>query len=50
MKVSVPRSIELKHRIPDRLDWYTLRSLFNVVGGVPCWMFTGALLPVRAIR
>jgi len=29
MKVSVPRSIELKHRIPDRLDWYTLRSLFG---------------------
>ena len=29
MNTPVARSIELKHRVPDRLDWYTLRSLFG---------------------
>jgi lipopolysaccharide export system permease protein len=29
MSVSVPIPAGLQHRIPDRLDWYTLRSLFG---------------------
>ncbi|MBK6675138.1 MAG: LptF/LptG family permease [Proteobacteria bacterium] len=29
MNVSVPIPAGLQHRIPDRLDWYTLRSLFG---------------------
>ena len=27
MSNPAPRATTLKHRIPDRLDWYTLRSL-----------------------
>jgi lipopolysaccharide export system permease protein len=45
MSAAMPRAAALRHRIPDRLDWYTLRSLIG-----PLLLALGVLLLAQLLE